>query len=70
VAERLGPARVDLGYDPRPPRRVPMLLRDDGAGGLVALGDVIWAPHTHDDPDGWTALWRRLQLHLAVGQPF
>jgi outer membrane translocation and assembly module TamA len=67
---RLGPVRVDLGYDPRPPRRVPMLLQDDGAGGLIALGDVIWAPHTHDDPDGWTALWRRLQLHLAVGQPF
>jgi hypothetical protein len=46
------------------------LAQDDGAGGLIALGDEIWAPHTHDDPDGWTALWRRLQLHLPVGQPF
>jgi outer membrane translocation and assembly module TamA len=67
---RLGPVRVDLGYDPRPPRRVPMLLQDQGAAGLVRLGDVIWAPHTHDDPGGWTELWRRLQIHLAVGQPF
>jgi hypothetical protein len=46
------------------------LAQDDGAGGLIALGDVIWTPHTHVDPDGWSALWRRLQLHLAVGQPF
>jgi outer membrane protein assembly factor BamA len=67
---RLGPVRVDVGYDPRPPQRVPLLLQDEDGAGLIPLGDVRWAPHTHDHPGAWTELWRRLQLHLAVGQPF
>jgi outer membrane protein assembly factor BamA len=66
----LGPIRVDLGYDPRPERRVPILLQAPGQADLVHLGDVAWAPHTHDAPGPWRELIRRLQLHLAVGQPF
>jgi outer membrane translocation and assembly module TamA len=67
---RLGPVRVDVGYDARPPQRVPLLIQDENGAGLIPLGDVRWAPHTHDHPGPWTELWRRLQLHLAVGQPF
>jgi outer membrane protein assembly factor BamA len=66
----LGPLRVDVGYDARGPRRVPMLLRDDAAEDLITLGDVVWAPHTHDRPGPWLERWRRLQLHLAMGQSF
>ncbi len=66
----MGPIRVDVGYDPRPSRMVPMLLQEPGTEGLVVLGDVVWAPHTHDSPGGWREFRRRLQFHLAVGQPF
>jgi outer membrane protein assembly factor BamA len=66
---RLGPVRVDVGYDPRPARMVPVLLQVPDQG-LIPLGDVVWAPHTHDGPGAWRELWRRLQIHLALGQPF
>jgi outer membrane protein insertion porin family len=66
----LGPIRIDLGYDTRPARRVPMLLQEADGPGLVALGDVVWDPHAHDRPGRWRETWRRLRFHLAVGQPF
>ncbi|HEX7120188.1 MAG TPA: POTRA domain-containing protein [Longimicrobiales bacterium] len=65
----LGPIRIDLAYDPSGDRDVPLLTRDED-GDLVVLGEVRYAPFTFDDPGFFTELRRRLQLQVAIGQPF
>lgn len=65
----LGPIRIDIGFDPSGPETLPLLTqREDGA--LVRLGRVVYAPFEHDDPGLLTEFRRRLQIHLAIGQPF
>ncbi len=66
----LGPIRIDLAYDPSGDVIVPLLTRDPLDGTIIVLGDVRYAPHTFDDPGLWTEFWRRLQLQVAIGQPF
>lgn len=66
----LGPIRIDLAYDPSGEQTIPLLTRDPDTGDLVILGDVVYDPYRWDDPDFFTELWRRLQLQVAIGQPF
>lgn len=66
----LGPIRIDLAYDPSSPELIPLLVRDTVTDGIVDLGSVRYAPFTHDRPGFLTELWRRLQLQVAIGQPF
>jgi outer membrane protein insertion porin family/translocation and assembly module TamA len=66
----MGPIRLDLGYDPSGDHRYPLLVRDPATDQLVFLGDVIYNPFTFDHPSGFTEFWRRLQLQVAIGQPF
>lgn len=56
----VGPARIDLSYNPNPRPRGPLLVAD--AGGLKRIAEGF-----RPDPPGF---WRRLQLHVAVGQAF
>lgn len=70
VLTGLGPIRVDVGYDPSGPHRYPLLAGDPEGGGLLFLGNVTYDPFEHDDPGFLKELWRRLQLHVAIGQPF
>lgn len=56
----IGPARIDLAYNPNPPARGPLMVVD--AGGLLRIADGF-----RPDPPGF---WQRLQLHIAVGQAF
>jgi outer membrane protein insertion porin family len=60
VETPVGPARIDLSYNPNPPPRGPLLVAD--AGGLRRIAEGF-----RPDPPGF---WRRLQLHVAVGQAF
>ncbi len=66
----LGPIRIDLGYDPSGARTIPLFTRDPETGDLVILGDVVYDPYEWDDPGFFSELWRRLQLQVAIGQPF
>jgi outer membrane protein assembly factor BamA len=66
----MGPIRLDVGYDPSGSRRYPLLVRDPTTDELVFLGDVVYNPFTFDHPSGFTEFWRRLQLQVAIGQPF
>lgn len=66
----LGPVRIDLGYDPSGARTYPLITRDPETGDLIVLGNVVYDPFEFDDPSGFTEFVRRLQLHVAIGQPF
>ena len=70
IATGLGPIRIDLAYDPSGDTTLPLLTRDPEDGTLIVLGTVRYAPFTFDDPSPWTEFWRRLQLQVAIGQPF
>lgn len=66
----LGPIRIDLGYDPSGSDRWPLLTRDPETGDILFLGDVVYDPWGWDDPGIWRRVWRRLELHVAIGQAF
>jgi hypothetical protein len=65
----LGPLRVDLAYDPSPPRRYPVLAPGED-GSQVLLGHFVLDPFTFGDPSPSREFRRRLQLQLSVGHPF
>lgn len=56
----IGPARIDLAYNPNPRARGPLVMADDGGLRRIAEG-------FRPDPPSF---WGRLQLHIAVGQAF
>jgi outer membrane protein insertion porin family len=60
VETPVGPARIDLAYNPNPSPRGPLLIPE--AGGLRRIADG----YRPDRP----GFWNRLQLHIAVGQAF
>jgi outer membrane protein insertion porin family len=60
VETPVGPARIDLAYNPHPRASGPLFVAEEGA--LVRIDDDF-----RPDPPGF---WRRLQLHIAVGQAF
>lgn len=66
----MGPIRLDVGYDPSGSRRYPLLVRDPLTDQLIFLGNVTYNPFTFDHPGWLTEFWRRLQLQVAIGQPF
>lgn len=70
ILSPIGPVRLDLAYDPSGVRQYPLLTRDPETDDLIFLGPARYAPFTFDDPDGLREFWRRLQFHLAIGQPF
>jgi outer membrane protein insertion porin family len=56
----VGPARIDVAYNPNPRERGPLLMAE--AGGLRRIAEG----YRPDRP----GFWRRLQLSIAVGQAF
>lgn len=70
VLTDLGPLRVDVGYNPSGSHRYPLFTEDPATSELVFLGDVVYDPFDHGDPGALERFWRRLQLHVAIGQPF
>lgn len=60
----VGPARIDVGYNPYPPPGAPLYAEDPESGRLVRLHDDYAPP-----APGPLAL-DRFKLHIAVGQAF
>lgn len=58
----VGPARIDLAYNPYPRPRGPLYVTDPDTGALVQVAGSYRA----DDP----SFWQRFQIHVAVGQAF
>lgn len=57
----VGPARVDLAFNPHPPELAPLYLRDELTDALVRTDDF------RPEPPGFLG---RFRLHLAVGHAF
>lgn len=58
----VGPARVDLAYNPYSRQRGPLFVPDPDTGALQQVGESYRAA----DP----SFWGRFRIHIAVGQPF
>jgi translocation and assembly module TamA len=65
----VGPLRVDLAYDPRPIRSMPLLVRGE-ADGWIDLGDVRYDPYAFDSPPRLREVWRRVRFQILMGNPF
>ena len=73
-ASPVGPLRLDVGYDPTSTDRLPVVAEfteGDRQGELVELDErVRFDVRGYDDPSGLTEFYRRLQLHISIGQAF
>lgn len=58
----VGPARVDLGYNPYPPVRAPLYVARQANDELIRIADSF-RPSS-------PGFWNRLAIHVAVGQAF
>jgi outer membrane protein assembly factor BamA len=67
IVTALGPLRLDLGYDPGAARSFPVFTETPG-GGVLEVGTGTL--HPAGTAGGLRRITRRLQLHMAVGQPF
>ena len=66
----IGAIRIDLAFDPRGPRDLPLRSASTVDGDIMDLGTVRYDPFTHDDPGFLRHALRRMQLHFAIGQSF
>ena len=68
VISDVGPIRLDIGYDPSGPKQYPIFLQQNG--DLLPIGIVTYDPFTFDNPSFFREVFRRLQLHMTIGQAF
>ncbi|MFW6192141.1 MAG: BamA/OMP85 family outer membrane protein [Gemmatimonadota bacterium] len=69
-ASPVGPLRLDVGYDPRGARRVPVVSELPNGEILELEESVTFDPFTYDDAGSTTAFLRRLHFHLSIGEAF
>ena len=66
----IGAIRIDLAFDPRGARDLPLRSAPDADGAIADLGFVRYDPFGYDDPGFLRGALRRMQLHFAIGQAF
>lgn len=69
-ASPVGPLRLDVGYDPRGARRVPVVAELRNGEILELEESVTFDPVTFDDAGSTSAFLRRLRFHLSIGEAF
>jgi outer membrane protein assembly complex protein YaeT len=69
-ASPVGPLRLDVGYDPRGTRQVPVVAELRNGEILELEESVGYDPYTFDDAGSTTAFVRRLRFHLSIGEAF
>ena len=66
----VGPLRLDVGYDTSGAEELPVVA-EFAQSELLELGfPVRYDPIGHDDPGPATEFFRRLQVHLSIGEAF
>jgi outer membrane protein assembly complex protein YaeT len=63
VATPIGPIRLDLAYNPYPRPRGPLYL-------INSLGNIVGQINPDFRPERSVSVWRRLVLHVSIGQAF
>lgn len=66
----VGPLRVDVGYDPTSADLLPAVAELPSQEILELDLPVLFDPYTFDGKGGFTEFWRRLQLHISIGEAF
>lgn len=66
----VGPLRLDVGYNPSGPRRLPVVAQLEGGDIRELEEPVRFDPFGYDDAGPFRELWRRLQFHLSIGEAF
>lgn len=67
----VGPLRVDVGFDPTGLERLPVVAQLEGGREIQELDTrVNFEPFTWDSPGSLKEFFRRLQLHLSIGEAF
>ena len=66
----VGPLRLDVAYNPIGSERLPVIAQLP-SGTIIPLDEeVLFQPFTFDEPGFLLETWRRLQLHISIGQAF
>ena len=66
----VGPLRLDVGYDPTSPDRLPAVAELANQEIVELPLAVPFDPFTYDGRTGFTEFWRRLQLNISIGEAF
>lgn len=66
----VGPLRLDVGYDPTGPEQLPVVAEFAESELLQLDFPVRYDPIGYDDPGPATEFFRRLQIHLSIGEAF
>lgn len=71
-ASPVGPLRLDVAYNPTGVQELPVVAEvGPGGSGLRELSQkVMYDPFTYDNPSGLKEFFRRLEVHVAIGQAF
>jgi outer membrane protein assembly factor BamA len=68
----VGPIRVDLGLNPSLPENLPVITQVEGSDGnlrIIQLKDQ-WKYNPTGGASGITGIFRRLTLHLSIGEAY
>lgn len=66
----VGPLRVDVGYDPTSADRLPVVAELPDQEIVELNRPVLFDPYSYDGATGFREFWRRLQLHISIGEAF
>ncbi len=66
----VGPLRVDVGYDPTSAALLPAVAQLPSQEIVELSLPILFDPFTYDGAGGFTEFWRRLQLHISIGEAF
>ena len=66
----VGPLRLDVGYDPTSPDRLPAVAELPNQEIVELRRAVPYDPFTYDGQTGFTEFWRRLHLNISIGEAF
>lgn len=66
----VGPLRVDVGYDPTSPDRLPAVAELPSQEIVELRRAVPFDQFTYDGRTGFREFWRRLHLNISIGEAF
>lgn len=66
----VGPLRLDLAYNPAGVEQLPVVVQLPSDEIIQLDPRVPFRRFTYGDPGALTEVWRRLQVHISIGEAF